>query len=46
MFYYCESFIYPPLRVFLDSAGAYSSINLGNMTVVMEQPIKIPNNVI
>jgi hypothetical protein len=46
MSYYRESFIYPPLRVFLDLAGVYSYINFGNMAFVMEQPIKIPNNVI
>ena len=43
--YYRESFDYPPIRMFLESASANSITNNGNVTFTLNQQIQIPNDV-
>jgi hypothetical protein len=44
--YYRESFEYPPIRMFLESASANSITNNGNVTFTLNQQIQIPNDVV
>ena len=44
--YYRESFEYPPIRMFLESASANSINNNGNVTFTLNQQIQIPNDVV
>ena len=44
--YYRESFKYPPIRMFLDSENATSSLNRGDAMFCLNQPISLPNNVV
>ena len=44
--YYRESFDYPPIRMFLESASANSITNNGNVTFTLNQQIQIPNDVV
>ena len=44
--YYKESFEYPPIRMFLESASANSINNNGNVTFTLNQQIQIPNDVV
>ena len=44
--YYRESFEYPPIRMFLESASANSINNNGNVTFALNQQIQIPNDVV
>ena len=44
--YYRESFEYPPIRMFLDSSVASTINNNGNVNFLLNQQVKIPNDVI
>ena len=44
--YYRESFEYPPIRMFLESASANSISNNGDVNFLLNQQVKIPNDVI
>ena len=44
--YYRESFHYPPIRMFLDTNGADSVTNNGNVTFILNQAIQLPTNVV
>ena len=44
--YYRESFKYPPIRMFLDSENATSSLHRGDAMFCLNQPINLPNNVV
>ena len=44
--YYRESFEYSPIRMFLDSSVASTINNNGNVNFLLNQQVKIPNDVI
>ena len=44
--YYRESFDFPPIRMFLDSTVANNVNNNGDVNFLLNQCIKIPNDVI
>ena len=44
--YYRESFEFPPIRMFLDSSVADNVNNKGDVNFLLNQFIKIPNDVI
>ena len=44
--YYRESFEYPPIHMFLDSSVASTINNNGNVNFLLNQQVKIPNDVI
>ena len=44
--YYRERFEYPPILMFLDTNGADTVTNNGNVTFTLNQAIQLPSNVI
>ena len=46
MSYFCESFEYSPIKMFINSNSADTIINKGNITFNLNKDISLPPNVI